>query len=53
MSEASEATTWPQFHVFGTTFGASDAPGPGDAFGDGFRADFENDSSRKKTQFSC
>ena len=34
-----------QFHSFETTFGASEAPGRGDAFYDGFRADFEIDSS--------
>ena len=34
-----------QFHPLGATFGASEAPGRGDAFYDGFRADFEIDPS--------
>ena len=41
-SEASEAIKRLQFHYFGTTFGASDAPGHGASVYDGLRVDFEN-----------
>ena len=46
-SEASEAIKRLQFHHFGTTFGASEAPGHGASIYDGLKVDFEIDPTKK------
>ena len=46
-SEASEAIKLLQFHSFGTTFGASEAPGHGASVYDGLEVDFEIDPTKK------
>ena len=49
-SEASEAIKRLQFHPFGTTFGASEAPGHGASIYDGLKVDFVIGSTKKKTR---